>query len=297
MDAPMYRNILIPLDGSELAERALPMAKAVAARSDGSITLLTVVGSTDERDRGAMAGERYLDRLLRDLSPPTSRVHVLTATGDPAEEILAAAGQTADLIAMTTRGRSGIVRGLLGSVTDRVVRSTNVPLLITRSESAPAVDDARIENIVCPLDGTALAEAALSHATAFARLFSAKVTLLHALGPFPQKILGERSDAGSDRLSDLEAIPDSDELIAAARAYVDRKRNELEDAHLSLDVRVELGQPRAEIVRLANDRPGSMIVMSTSGESGVKRWALGGVADGVIRTASVPTLVVRPSVG
>jgi nucleotide-binding universal stress UspA family protein len=152
----MYERMLVPLDGSEVAEAILPFAEQVAGPLDAEVVLLRVLEPVSPVELVASAGvvapdtftlrdmdaRRYLSEIERRLSKKGLRVRTRVAFGSPADEILAAAQTTsADLIAMATHGRSGLGRAVFGSVAESVLRASPVPVLLIRtmakSEAAP----------------------------------------------------------------------------------------------------------------------------------------------------------------
>ena len=143
----MYRKILVPLDGSELAECVLPHVKAVASGSDrGKVVLLGIVeplpaGTPPAVDfevvqkAGVKEAEKYLARIQAKLSKEGLNVEVEVLTGRPAETITDfVRREKVDLVALATHGRSGISRWVFGSVADKLVRSLSVPVLLIRPE-------------------------------------------------------------------------------------------------------------------------------------------------------------------
>jgi nucleotide-binding universal stress UspA family protein len=153
----MYERMLVPLDGSEAAEAILPFAEQVAGPLDAEVVLLRVIEPPSPVELVASAGvvapdtftvrdveaKTYLSEIQCRLSKKGLRVRTRVALGGPpAQEILAAAKATsADLIAMATRGRSGLGRALFGSVAESVLRTSPVPVLLIRmtakSDAAP----------------------------------------------------------------------------------------------------------------------------------------------------------------
>lgn len=144
----MYERMLVPLDGSVSAEAILPFAEQVAGPLDAEMVLFRVleppspielvasagVVSPDTFTLRGMEAKRYLSEIERRLAKQGLRVRTRVTLGSPAEEILAAAQSTsADLIAMATRGRSGIGRALFGSVAESVLRASPVPVLLIRT--------------------------------------------------------------------------------------------------------------------------------------------------------------------
>lgn len=153
----MYKKILVPLDGSELAEKALPHAVAVAKGTGAEVTLLTVVQLTlgavgtkleaipeaaAER-KAALKAEAmvYLEKVQRDLKGQGITAHTASLEGDVASEVIAYAEREGfDLVAMATHGRSGIDRFVMGSIAEKVVRSTTKPVLLIRALQPRPVD-------------------------------------------------------------------------------------------------------------------------------------------------------------
>ena len=150
----MYKKILVPLDGSELAEKALPHAVAVAKGSGAEVTLLTVVQQTLEftsakleaipealaERRAALRAEArmYLDKIQRDLQSQAVAARTVALDGDVAAEIIAYAEREGfDLVTMATHGRSGISRFIMGSIAEKVVRGTVKPVLLIRVAPVP----------------------------------------------------------------------------------------------------------------------------------------------------------------
>lgn len=149
----MYERILVPLDGSELAEAILPFAEQIAGPLDAELVLARVVepivaavglasgevGGDDALRHHQMAAKRYLEELAERLTTKGLRVRTLAALGVPGLEIPAMAeAEKADLIAMTTHGRTGVRRLLFGSVAEEVLRRASLPVLLFRMPARPA---------------------------------------------------------------------------------------------------------------------------------------------------------------
>lgn len=143
----MYRKILVPLDGSKVAEGVLPHAKALAYSEGAELILLTVGGNpgdylfsdpglaNEELKKLAERSKKYTGDIESQLKAAGFRVSVLLREGPVADVILRVAEEIqADVIAMSTHGRTGPARWLLGSVADRVVRSSKVPVLLIRAK-------------------------------------------------------------------------------------------------------------------------------------------------------------------
>ena len=214
----MYEKILVPLDGSKVAEGILPWVGSLARGLGSSVTLLSVVGHADMENRGrpfrrsgpavAQIAERamdayhrrYLENAADYLLARGVGVKPLVVVGDPVEEILGqAAASECDLIAMSTHGRSGLHRGLVGSVTDSVIRSSQAPVLVANpSRVAKARDrEADIKKIVVPLDGSHLSETVLPYVEELADRLSLDVILVHSINVPPS--LSQKSNAAPNR--------------------------------------------------------------------------------------------------
>ena len=137
----MYRRVLVPLDGSPVAETVVPFMMRIAGPLDCEVVLLRVIPAVRRPGAGAVGGEdidrvdaeEYLAPLAAELRGTGVRVRTCVRRGQPAEEIVAAAAETdADLIAMTTRGRGGPGLGF-GSVAEVVLRRAALPVLLMRA--------------------------------------------------------------------------------------------------------------------------------------------------------------------
>ena len=302
----MFDRILVPLDGSPVAEYVIPYAVLLAKRLAQPVILVTVVDTRDlplDRDgkvRGLIEMQRsfgydYLDKTRQRFEAEGISTSIEAAIGPAATAILdAAKSHDVGLIAMGTHGRAGVERWRLGSVSDRVLRTASAPILLVRPphdgevRAAPAVP--AIQHIVLPLDGSPLAEAALPVARALAGAFSAPVTVARTVS-FAWYAAG-----GASPYDGLDAAT-SAELLAAmeddARAYVEGIVEQLRQANLAASVHVSHGVPGDPITELAAATPGSLVVMSTHGRSGLGRTLLGSVTDHVVRSSAAPVLIVR----
>ncbi len=142
----MYRKILVPLDGSEFAEASLPHVRALAECTGAEIILLRVVTQPihayttpdpllyrSVRQDTVAECATYLDEVASNLEAEGFKVTTETCTGPVAETILEFAQEVhADLIAMSTHGRSGLARWFIGSIADKVVRAATLPVLLAR---------------------------------------------------------------------------------------------------------------------------------------------------------------------
>lgn len=290
----MFSRILVPLDGSRFAEAAIPAAIAIAERVGGEIRLLTVRPHlwTDE----AAPLERALDQeawaYLADASERARAMASAPVSSDVRlgvvhEEIVAAAaGQ--DLIVMTSHGRGGLSRLWLGSVTDAVLRTTEKPVLVVRPPEPDATEQSfSVDRVVVPLDGSAVAEAALGMAVALADAFAVPMVLVRSvLAPVPL-------DAAPFPAPDWVPV-DPHQLLRSAEADLESIADRVETAHGRPSVHVEMGRhPASGIGDAAGSR--GLIVIAADAHTGLRRAILGSVTDKVVRTAEGAVLVVRPT--
>jgi nucleotide-binding universal stress UspA family protein len=299
----MYTRMLIPLDGSKLAENVLPYARTLARALDLRIELVSVVDLMDfartthaghVRDfdpiieAAVREGEQYLDNVARSFTGST--VTCVVEQGQADQIIIErAAGDKETLIGMATRGRSGIHRWLMGSVAEKVLRGATNPLLLVRgNEEGKSDGTATLKSIVVPLDGSKLAETALPRAVELAKKLSLAIVLTRAY-QIPLSTYGGAEAA---------YIPNQNALMNVVKeeagAYLEAKVNELRQNGIEKVSSILLvGSGADEIIDLARTTPDNLIAMCTHGRSGVKRWALGSVTEKVVRHSGDPVLVVR----
>ena len=299
----MYTRMLIPLDGSKLAENVLPYARALAGALDLRIELLSVVDTMDfartthaghVRDfdpiieAAVREGEQYLEGVARSFTG--LKVTCVVEQGQADQIIIEkAAGDKETLIGMATRGRSGIHRWLMGSVAEKVLRGATNPLLLVRGDEEGKSDGAAtLKSIVVPLDGSKLAETVLPRAVDLAKKLSLEIVLTRAY-QIPLSNYG---------VADAAYIPNPNALMNVVKeeagAYLETKVNELRQNGVEkVSSILLLGSGADEIIDLARTTPDNLIAMCTHGRSGVKRWALGSVTEKVVRHSGDPVLVVR----
>ena len=304
--------ILVPLDGSALAERVLPYVRSLVTIQSGSIRLLRVVSAADTQallahedvllahKRGPelalhtrelrawkqliSQAERYLAARAAELCPAGLAVTSEVRIGHPAETIVqVAAERGSDLIALATHGYSGVTRWMLGSVADKVVQAADIPVLLVR-EAAPA--EYRLRRILVPLDGSPLAAQALPHAIGLAKHAQAEIVLLQVVAPT------------IDAFPRIPLPPGVRDLL---HEQVLRELRDLATASLQHGVAVTPlvldGAPAQVIIETAEEQHADLIVMARHGFSGIRRWAVGSVADKVAHAATTPLLLVRAQPG
>jgi nucleotide-binding universal stress UspA family protein len=318
----MLKRILVPLDGSPLAERALPYARTLAQAAGARIWLLRAVPSADlagvkpheTQEREFWEAEGY----LRDQSVclPAGSVEFATFGGGAAEGIVSECrSRQVDLVVMATHGRSGLGRWVFGSVAAGVLARAPAPVLLVRAWQAeqglalPVVGP----RVLVPLDGSAFAEDALPVARDLAGTLGGTLTLLQCIHEAHSMVVpGHETVAGAvnDPLTYMGAYVgprevqqvvsyNTQELEAergAALDYLKGVQEEIAEAQATLPVQLEVrvGAPAHEIIAASRELGANLVVMATHGRTGPARLLLGSVADRVLREGSVPVLLVRP---
>ncbi len=306
----MYKRVLVPLDGSELAEVVFSYAKELAAGLGLDLVLLHVA-SPHERDliplhrayveRAAGILRRESEELQKKagIQPKGGGVSAEgeLAVGHAAEEILSCAlKHNIDLILMATHGRSGIKRWALGSVADKVLRVSKIPVCLVRVCLREEIihDKWSARTMLVPLDGSELAESVIPHVEALAKQQGSKpvnVVLLRVCEP--PIVPSDYPPTAGLTWKEHEAREMARPTIVCEE-YLAGVQRRLKGAGLETRSVVLKGKPADEITDYANKNPVSLIVMSTHGRSGISRWAYGNVADKVLLGVSSPVFLIRP---
>lgn len=296
----MFKKILIPLDGSKIAEAVIPFAREIAARSGAEILFVTAVQQVGVWDaalslqvmkRDSEIAADYLATVEKAESGEGRKVATQVLDGDAAEAVLAAADNAgADLIAISTHGRSGISRWLFGSVATRILEHASVPLLVLRPKEGEdrGAPGPVVKKILVPLDGSEVAMSILPVVEEFAKTMGASLVLYHSVAPL-SAYPGFES-AGAAALG--EAV---EEMQRQAREILARAAQEVKSRGVEATAVVSLGTTVDGVLRAADEIDVDLIAIATHGRSGLGRAVLGSVADGVVRrSADVPCLVIRP---
>jgi len=289
----MYTSILVPLDGSELAEQILPYARCFAEALRIPVSLLCVnePGSTVP-DAFARAGADYLAAVAENFFAGSAAVSRHVELGKPAEVIVEHAGsESGTLIAMATHGLSGIQRLFLGSVAYKVVHMAKNPLLLVRPEQErDPMKPVQLSTLCVPLDGSGLAEAICPVAIGLAAHLNLEVLLVRVYAS-----PGESPVIGDGVILDV-AHRMRDRIREEVETYLDGKVQQFQADGLGRVSSLAIqGDAAGEIIDLVRKTPNNLITMSTHGRSGLQRWVLGSVAEKVIHYSGDPVLLIRPT--
>lgn len=297
----MYNKILVPLDGSNEAEMALPYAEELSSAMEAEIILVSVSGPTsDTRDH---LFSYYLAGLLERIQKKEAlqgiqrkrSIKTEVLFGKPADEILRYEDEAkADLLVMASRGRSGIGPWLLGNIAAKVLRATEKPLLLVRrppEDSSPR-QKRLIEKILAPLDGSRLGETALNHAEAIGENLGAEIVLFHVLEP-PRPL--DREDALATRKLHFRLKEETEKRKSAAEEYLRVAGTPLREKGFRVETTVLPGSAAETIIDYSEEASIDLVAMSSHGRSGIGRWVFGSVTDKVVHAGDMPVLVVRAS--
>lgn len=267
----LTKKILVPLDGSELAERVLVHARRFLHAPGARVTLLRVVPQADELESAALVLEEARERLEASGACATARVVV----GEPGARIAQVAGESgASLVVLSTHGRSGVARAVLGSVAEEVLRLSPVPVLIANPLALGTREELPIRKVLVAMDGSTPA-LALAPAVEIARLHGAELVILHSVdvswSHYPPPVARPRERA-------------------FAEAFTARELERLDVRARSLIVE---GPPADRILAAVESEKADLLAITSHGRSGVARWYHGSTADSVIRGCRCPVLVVR----
>lgn len=283
----MFKKLLIPLDGTAQSAVSLPVARAMARATGATLTLLGVVPAAED-DRTQTEAKQNLDRIAEELIASGLTVETIVSTGDPAHQIVQqVSAQEADLIVMRTHGRAGLARAVLGSVAERVLATSPVPMLLLRPGGKRV---SHIKSLLVPVDGSPGGALALGAGVALAQATGASLRLLEVVVPIPNYVYGAY---GWNAVPHVDPAWD-EEARASAQTYGDAIVARLSKTGSTVEgeVRIAASVPDA-IVRVADQRGVDMIVMSTEALMGAARAVLGSVADAVVRSARCPVLPLR----
>lgn len=287
----MFKKILLALDGSDLSEGIIPFVEDLAKAGRAQVTVLYVSNPEENpavakaRFKGALPSA-YLNGIVGNLKDAGIAADSLELSGKPADEIVnLAKKKKCDLIAMSTHGRSGIGRLVYGSTTDKVIHATGLPMLLNKPQAKRAANGA-LRVAVVPLDGSELGESVLATVEEFASRLALSVALIRVVPTASMAFAGVDPQSYDPRMNEY--------MMDSATEYLKERAAALKSRGVKVVTKAVRGDAANSILDYAAEMPGSLIVMSTHGRSGVGRFVLGSVADRVLRASSRPVLILRP---
>lgn len=285
----MIKSVLVPLDGSELAEEALGYAVPIAERHNASLHFVFVIpndADASEDDEARSYLQEVAARLGREATP-----HV--RIGNAADQIIEADEELEDpLIVMTTHGRTGVGRWIYGSVADKVVHASESPVLLLRS-GADKLDAGGFQTIVVALDGSAYAEAALNWAKSMAKIYDAELHVVRVA-----ETASLYSALGYETYAPGAGQPMSDvveQMVAGVHKYISEVTSQLKDEGYRVQGFVLEGFAGEELLGYERKVQPQLMVMATRSRTGLERFFFGSVAERVLKSGQTPVLMYKPS--
>jgi nucleotide-binding universal stress UspA family protein len=285
----MYDQILFPTDGSEPAESVLEYALQIASEHEATIHVLNVVDTSqdsptrvqeDVGDALEQDGTKIVNEAAQRATERGNTVVSELLYGDPYEVIVEYSTQSGiELIVMPTHGRRGLQRFLLGSVTERVINTADVPVIAVNPGTQPLTYPC--QELLVPTDGSRGSELALSEGVALANATGATLHLLHvvetgSLGPDVRSLVNEE-----------ELTTKADEIIVDAIETAEAATVD------SVESEIEFGVPSKEIRNYIDTHEIDFAILGTHGTTDFSRYMMGGVSAKIVRTSPAPVMWVR----
>jgi nucleotide-binding universal stress UspA family protein len=303
-------TILVPLDGSPLADRVLPYVRLLAPVFQARVHLIRAISATEhdrllmrsalvEAGAGSIVPPVCAACAMADICQGTEcaiaqqaaclrasgvEAYADTRVGTAAAVIATTAEQSPNtLIAMATHGRTGLRRWALGSTADTLLHTTSIPLFLVRGDRCAPAPNSAIKRILVPLDGSELARQALPIAIELAVCAQAELLLLQVAARSIEDYLH-----GFPVATDLRLL--LQEQLDSAICVLD---DTIRQRSVQVSTVVAVGPTAQTIAEEAEHRHADLIVMATHGYTGIERWQLGSIADQVLRATTTPLLLVR----
>ncbi|MCP4605274.1 MAG: universal stress protein [Proteobacteria bacterium] len=239
----------------------------------------------------ASGARRYLDEMANDLNSRNISAKSEVGVGNSAAEIVDYADkEEIDLILMATHGSSGIKRWLLSSVAAKIVRDTERPVVLIRAKDGlPAVSrKGALSKIFVPLDGSSESEASLPYVEHLAFKLNIETVLIQVVEQI-YYVYGDTHGGASIPYSPEEMKP----ITIAAAEYLQKVNERLRNQGINSAFEIRTGHVAEQIIEFADEIGADLVAMSTHGRSGIRRWALGSVAEKVVHERNNPLLLVR----
>lgn len=277
-----FKNILVPLDQSPIAELSISCAQTIARNYAGTIHFMTVL-SKDDQEKSEQLGrhvsisqeesaKHYLDDVKADLLESGYRINACVKVGNPAEEITKASLQNIDLVIMTTHGRGLMRRWVASTTTTDVIYETTPPLIVLRPTDTWRSTRTRFKHLLVTLDGSQISEQIIPYVKEIASKFSSHVTLLSV----PE---------GSD----------TDAYVSEMKSYLKKIAKRFNKQGIAVDTHVVGSDPYQTILQMSVSLSTDLIMVVTHGRGGIKRQdsvRIGSVTEKLLQQSECPLFVV-----
>jgi nucleotide-binding universal stress UspA family protein len=294
----MFEKILLPLDGSVLAETALPYVRDLEGRLKAEVYLLHICPA--EHQAYLHMHQMYLkdmaDNLQKEIQEAWHpegglKIQSEVVIGEPAAAIFDYIKQNnIDLVTLTTCGASGIKGWAMGSIADKVARGVGIPTLLVRVKKEPSGLERKglIQRILLPLDSSDTSKTAVPYAVQMAKKLQASITLFSMAQTAYAQSLGGAGGIGVN-LDKVDAATES-----FTEGFLQNIENGIREAGVEVSHTAYLGMDAAfEILEMEKKTQADLVIMATRGRSSVARWAFGSVAEKVLQGGDLPILLVR----
>jgi len=283
----MYEKILVPLDGSELAEKAIPYAEELAIKSSSEVILLTVCMTNEFMERPMRA---YLEKRAEEFLSLGIKTSSFIVHGDAASEILDFAQKNnIGLITLSSHGRAGVSYWAFGNIANKVLQISHIPILLIRSKESEAVDK-ELKKILILLDGSQFAESVIPYVEGMVKE-SDEIILLRVIKPINIPHVNDLKPSLDHKQYEKDLMAKVENEV---KDYLHKQESSLRDKGLNVSSVSLYGKPAQTILQYTEDNPVDLIAMSTHGYSGITKWTFGSVASIVLESSSKPILLIRP---
>lgn len=285
-------DILVPVDFSELSLKALDAANKMAAIFDGNVTAMHAYVPVTELEGpytiglGPNLNEEYeeIQKSLQEKLDSTSQTHIdherlkkgIVTVGSPAAAIMETA-KDFDMVCMSTHGRTGFTRLLLGSVAEKVLRQAHIPVMVVENESVIEP----LERILVTTDLSENSVAAFPYARQLAETTGAKVDLVH--------VISTEHMSDEDTVETILSIR-KERLKVIAKEFF----HNLEDGQIITDIIVSNKAPHEAILQQSKKHLYNMVVMASIGHTGLDYLMMGSTTANVVRNVKAPVMTIKP---
>ena len=292
--------IVVPLDGSELSERAIPYAALYAQTFGGRLLLATVWEGAEEAitsvlpdvaddlfKQGQSHYEKYLAQVAEKYKIDGVKIDAEVLAGSPSETILKLIDDRhADVLALATHGRSGLGRWWYGSVAGEIAQQAAIPRLVVGpkvlSQPTKAI---KVDAVLVPLDGSNLSELALEHGVRIAKAFGAALHVVQVISPLSQTFMFDVPSATS-----VDIATQIEQGVGEYLKGIGQRLAKEAD----IKTAVLRGPPADALLEYVEKHGADLVVMASHGRGGLARVALGSIADRLLQ-GDAPVFLIRPT--
>jgi nucleotide-binding universal stress UspA family protein len=292
----MFKRMLVPLDGSQVAEKVLPFVKQFADRLNLEVIFLHVC-SNDQFTSRFMC-QSYIEHVA-ELAGKRKKAQGIIIDGDPAKSVIRFADENfIDLLLLGTHGQSGFGRWMTGSTAHKIIMSAKMPVLLIPAAASSGI---KIEmwprKILIPLDGSPLAESVIPYVKMITRQIKSEFDIELLKICEPPDLLGDYPEAIMPLTWQEHVIKATSASQKACSIYLSNVVENFNPGNAQIRYEVILGDKNnvaGQIVKFAEKNSSDLIAMSTHGRSGISEWPFGHVTDRIVRMVSTPLFLIKP---